>query len=587
MSPYRGRSGQSFTKFTIDLFLASLLYEHGFAQQQPGYLEMGWNDTYYFGPDGPWQAVSVQVEGVPMSLTPTVKASGHGSWILPPGICRTESAASHCSVGGQLNSKLPAIEGTDFDWPESCGVYSISLSGNASKASFDTGPLSSPRQQWDASVMVSSSNIVTYPNGKALTPELGYFTMGVSWAQADFDYCHDSSCNPISYLYGQNVIQSVSWGMHIGSAALRYPGSLILGGYDKGRLVGPVITSQITGDNSDVFELLDVTLGVETGGSPFESNQQHMGGLLISEDGLPATTLVTELTTDFPYIFLPSKTIEAVVKHLPLRSDATSGYFLWDVDDPNYEQIVSSPAYLGFVFSATADVNVTIKVPMTLLNLTLDSVLSGSGKDVAYFPLLDSGDSPTLYLGKAFLQAAFWGSNWPNNNNTNSVSWLAQAPGPGNAKDGLGHKPTAIFGAQMRLKTHEGENIFNDSWSGHWTPLPVQAKAAGGANKGGQGSYLSGSAIAGTVVGVLAATTVILGIAVILLRLQRIQRREQVPESEKSKELAKDSELDVASATRNEIDGCGARYELQSPQPTHELALNTIHEMESQRPELQ
>ena len=70
-------------------------------------------------------------------------------------------------------------------------------------------------------------------------------------------------------LEAQNDIPSGSFGLHYSSAALGQNLSLWLGGYDQQRLVGPV-SNQVVDNNTDFsIDLLDLRIGVESGGSPF------------------------------------------------------------------------------------------------------------------------------------------------------------------------------------------------------------------------------------------------------------------------------------------------------------------------------
>ena len=280
-------------------------------------------------------------------------------------------------------------------------------------------------------------------------------------------YCLDGSCSPISYLWRQKTIGSVLWALHLGSAALKYPGSYYLEATTKGAQLAPLVVSQIDGDNSDQFALRDVTLGVETGGSPFRTGSQQKDGLLSSPNMGILSSYASGLTIDLPYIFLPSSTMDALATELPIYFDYSSQFYLWNADDPAYPNIVTSAAYVGFVFNDTAGANATMKVPMTLLNLTLESSISGLPPHVPCFSFMNITETETgspsteLFIGKAFLQATFWGSNWLNDSNRNSVSWLAQAPGPGQASKGLGHEPTAISGWNTMLEINMGSNLTN------------------------------------------------------------------------------------------------------------------------------
>lgn len=148
--------------------------------------------------------------------------------------------------------------------------------------------------------------------------------------------------------------------MHIGAAGLDCPGSLIFGGYDKGRVIGPVIEY----NPYTQLRLLDIVVGVEVGDSHFDFDSRA-GLLSAGGQGLSTFTL-----PQVPYIYLPSEVVQAIVELLPVTMSSSGGYYLWDTSDDRYTRIISSPAYLGFVFPRTDGPvhNVTIKVQFALLN---------------------------------------------------------------------------------------------------------------------------------------------------------------------------------------------------------------------------
>lgn len=61
-----------------------------------------------------------------------------------------------------------------------------------------------------------------------------------------------------------------SYDLHIGSAVLDHPGSLVFGGYNKARVIGPIALF----DNSTAVELLDIGIRIEFGDSPFEFSSE-------------------------------------------------------------------------------------------------------------------------------------------------------------------------------------------------------------------------------------------------------------------------------------------------------------------------
>lgn len=178
------------------------------------------------------------------------------------------------------------------------------------------------------------------------------------------------------------------------------------------------------------------------------------------------------------------------------------GYYTWNVDSPHYTNIITSPAYLGFVFSDRNAKKVTIKVPFALLNLTLESPIVD--KPTPYFPCQPT--DATALLGRAFLQAAFYAANYETD-----TRYLAQAPGPKVKQSIAQSLPSDSSTPLLTLPLEE----FAKSWDTIWTPLPeIDLSRDDSSSRHG----LSGGAIAGIVIGVLAGVGTICAVVLILWR---------------------------------------------------------------------
>ncbi len=356
---------------------------------------------------------------------------------------------------------------------------------------------------------------ITYPSGKTVAAEVGLANLGGSPLATNL--------SPPGALYSSSTIQSNTFGLHIGSAQHNYPGSLIFGGYDRGRVIGPVLSF----DAHTAPHLLDINIGVEDGASPFSFESK--GKLLQAPDSAGVTQPISAyLKPEYPYIYLPKLTIEAIAENLPVKFDTTSGYWLWDTSDPMYKKVIGGANYLGFTFpSLTGNTaNETIKVPFALLNLTLESSVSGLGSDVPYFPLMEAEVSQLtgypILLGRAFMQATFTGTNW----NTN-MSWLAQAPGPGASREGLGYDPVDLGDSTQNLDVPSGDALFKESWAAHWTVLNTTDPGNGNDDNGGGG--VSGGVIGGSVVAAAGGVAIIA--AIIFFVMRRRKRKAASPQA--------------------------------------------------------
>ena len=492
-------------------FLSALLVSTSHA-----FLEVPYNKTHQFGPDGPWQAVSIGVKYSNWStysninVYPSVLYDTIAALYVPSDVVCQDDTTGQCAVGGTIGDLTNVNSYSWYTYYNAQTGFYFYLNGSTA---YTDVQLPNNVALTNALTDVVSAGTMTYPNGITLPVEVGYAGLGGNPL--------DRHMNAPLSLYLGDITQSNSYGLHIGAATLDYPGSLIFGGYDRGRVLGPVIKY----DAHSPLSLIDVEIGVETGESPFDFEMQTE--LL----DIPASTGLTNnvpilVKPEYPYIILNRETLDKIATHLPVKFDKSAGFFLWDVQDPSYTNIVNSPAYLGFVFPSVSGntANTTIKVPFKLLNLTLESSASGFSTDVPYFPVMATqigGDSALdAILGRAFLQAAFIGTNWGQN-----TSWLAQAPGPGSSKEGLGYDAIDMDNGMTTLNVQQGDNLFKRSWEGHWTVLGANSSSGGSTQPGSSGSTLSGGAIAGIVVAAIAGIAIVAATVAFLLLRKNKRRR--------------------------------------------------------------
>ncbi|KAF2147928.1 hypothetical protein K461DRAFT_316399 [Myriangium duriaei CBS 260.36] len=433
-----------------------------------------------YGFDGPWQAVVVQVGGFKNGSTPssqwtTVDLMPGGLWqnfVISQNYTQTHPSSNHnvtswTPKGNQTQSGERIFYRPELDYRRASGLY---LTGDIYAQNLNTNWIEQSFTTPNTSSAAVDQGNVTLPDGSVYPLDVGYLALGGDQELQTFPTSFTNATSiPIQawnmpgYLYNQSSIRSFSYGLHIGSAALSYPGSLVFGGYDRGRAIGP---GTVYADTPP--QLLDIVIGVETGGSPFNFGSTR--GLLYDSSGRHKS-ITANPDPVIPYLHLPKQTCDKLAQVLPIRLDAHNGYYLWNQNDPRYQDIINSPAYLGFVFPPAPghSQDIIIKVPFVLLNLTLTQPAVKSGP-VAYFPCrpyVPDPRNPIYLLGRAFLQAAFMGRTW-----TQHVSWLAQAPGPGSANSGLGAAAVDIHDDQTTLDYYTGDDLFKMSWFGIWKPLP-------------------------------------------------------------------------------------------------------------------
>jgi hypothetical protein len=429
-------------------------------------LVVPWSNKQY-GPDGPWQAVKIKVGG----SDPTKLIDYQGPVeldVFPGGAFETVTFStdackpfenSTCAPGGTWNPERFA----DIAWRYTVGNEVSGLRVESGRY-LDQAITIDGQSAWTTSSVRSDTANITYTDGSIHGPVLGSLALG---ANEPFQYFQINANVEggtkfwiyAGYTYHHSKIASYSYGLHIGSAALGYPGSLVFGGYNKGRVVGPLTTFS----DPEKVSLLDIGIGVEDGSSPFDFIAKS--GLLLSND---SRRRPLDINPDplAPYLALPDKTCDAIAALLPVNFDKKLKYYLWDTNNSSYNKIVSSAAYLSFSFPAAVGEPspVVVKVPFKLLNLTLEPPITDAA--TPYFPCRPynplSGKSHVL--GRAFLQSAFLGRNW-----NKKISWLGQAPGPGVSNAGLGDENVNIADDATTIKTVTIPGAFNQSWSGHWT----------------------------------------------------------------------------------------------------------------------
>ena len=482
-----------------------------------------------YGPDGPWQAVSVQL-GTPAKNLDLYPGGTFQSPILSNQLCQ-DTSESPCGSGGLFDPEdSETIDDTSISFGRGDSGISTQWTYGAMLLSYSKSSIIRDNLQL-SSQNVANFSVTIYPNITMVYPDgnyplqLGELSLGPVVNQSFSGI--NASLIP-GYLAAQKTIPSNSFGLHIGivAEAFKLDLSLWLGGYDASRIVGPVSSQSPKGDaESDfIIDLLDIGIGVDNGGSPFSYSSQEgllsSGNSSISSDGIPVT-----MNPSSPYLYLPNSTCAAIAKDLPVTYNAGKALYFWNIDDPQYTRIVSSPTYLSFVFRGHTG-NLTINAPFQLFNLTLEAPLVSN--PTPYFPCQPPQAPGGSYsLGRAFLQAAFIGVSWAGQG---LGEWyLAQAPGPNTDSNPQSTPLTSTSPIGL-------SNDWADTWRGHWTALPnstvsaipgstsspTTTPATTSSTLAIQISHsLPGGAIAGIAVGAVCAVLVAIGVAVLLLRRRR------------------------------------------------------------------
>lgn len=235
------------------------------------YLAVNWISTTY-GPDGPWNAITIKVGGSQNSSNlaseqvsvELLVGSYYASYIPSSSACRPYGP--QCGTGGEWapDMSVPSSSPPNiWDAPSA-----INITGTVYPAAVTIGSAEKQQTVYNVDLATIDTFSVEYPNQKTAAPELGFFALNSG---------NDQDAQALSYnkdgvdpwtvagaLYNQSIIPSYSYGLHIGSAALDYGGSLMLGGYDRGRAIGPY--TSYAGYSAT---LLDISINVKQGRVPF------------------------------------------------------------------------------------------------------------------------------------------------------------------------------------------------------------------------------------------------------------------------------------------------------------------------------
>ena len=551
--------------------VAALLARAAPAIATPSPVQVGWTTDFgsvygsthsraNFGPDGPWQAIELSVGNVSTQQTafgsggpgismPLYPCGSSLTQVLPP------ATGADYSYNQSSTARLPGIQlGNPDDW--SASVFANSTSIGVEVFDLVTLPLKLANLasfSANATVFQPTDWTIPRPDGSNYTTEVGIFGLGS-------DTYNARTGGILEQMKNAEVINSHSFGLHIGSAPLNVTGSLILGGFDSSRALGQVGVFQYLMD-MPVGVLRDVKLGVEEGGSPFDpastgslyqvNNVSDAVTVAAQTFGAPRGTVLVIPNPAAPYIYLPYGTCEAVAQFLPVSWNAHAGLYTWNTTDPQYPRIVNSPAYLEFILADKLATNISIKVPFKLLNLTLESPIVDT--PTAYFPCKPFNSTYGFYgLGRAFLQAAFLAVNYDQN-----LTFLAQAPGPDLDQSVL----QTIKPSDTNLTSNPIAS-FRNSWTNHWTVLPT-TNSPSNRNTG-----LSSGAKAGIALGALAAfALLLLGLLFLLRRMKRNNASREDPQQRRP--LA------------DEIDGFETPgvSELHGPHGVSDMSKPLAHEM--------
>ncbi|KAI2697156.1 hypothetical protein CBS147317_7689 [Penicillium roqueforti] len=277
------------------------------------------------------------------------------SYIILSSYCSNRTLTSYCYAddAGTFDTQSSTWDNTSIDYTPYGLWGSLDFSQTNDNPVFGRAHCATDTMSLYG-VDIPRSNLIavqqgyqTYPGGQSYPLEVGSLALGAQYMNQTFGNI-GGTIAPGWLWNGSKQIESYSYGMHIGLSSLGIPGSLMLGGYDQSRLLGDVSVQPHTGSSAPI-NLLDVSLGVVTGGSPWDSSSKE-GLLAQGNSSLLGGTTVIAAPVD-PCIYLPQGSCDAIAAELSVTHNADLGLYIWNTNDPQYQKIVTSPSYIAFTFT--------------------------------------------------------------------------------------------------------------------------------------------------------------------------------------------------------------------------------------------
>ena len=286
----------------IHLVSCICLMSTGAADPTPRVVQ--WNKNEAFGPDGPWNAVTVGVgtdaAGNPLSQVNLLPGAMGESIVFNTDYCSEADISCPAQKAGfwDANNSRTVIENVRKD-PATVWQWGSSVAMNQTGAALEcVDQVSINTSQGLVAVnntMLASATDDDFhlPDGSTWAQTIGSLSLGIHGGSLAFP---NTTGNTIpGYLNSQNEIPSNSVGLHYGSANLGIEGSMVYGGYDQSRVIGDVgvFQPEQPGD-IPTPNLVDVQIGVESGDSPSRTVRPRSP---VSSKSTKATPMVSRLSS--------------------------------------------------------------------------------------------------------------------------------------------------------------------------------------------------------------------------------------------------------------------------------------------------
>ncbi|QIX00455.1 hypothetical protein AMS68_005972 [Peltaster fructicola] len=486
---------------------------------------------YWDGDDGQWSSFFVQV-GTPgqlLRLLPgtSVEASTIFWVVRSEGCEAVNPTLSNCANarGGIFQHNTSTTWSTQgLANGEDGAIYTlvtveeskIGLSGNGSYG-YDT-----------VSLGVGKSGLPTLNNTLIAEIWTDDFFLGVlPLSPLPFNFTNGFN-TPIPSMLGQlrntSQVPSLSWaytaGAYYRDSSTNKFGSLTLGGYDASRFVANNVSFSFGSDFTRdlLLKLTSITY-----------NTVSSTPLLTTSVNVYIDSLVTEL-------WLPTSVCDAFAKAFNLTYNSGANRYL--LDDKTHNALLASNPTFSFALSNGTQ-SVTIALPYASFDLNLTAPIVGNTTHT--FPIRRGQNESQYVLGRTFLQEAY------------------------------------IIADYEKQKFSVNQAVFpSTSVSQNIVSIDYSTDGQTSSSKSG----LSGGAIAGIVIGAVAAILLLVALFFLLRRRRRARRaREIEPQEIASKSM---TELDGDKSAIREMDGTTQHKAKVAPGlGAHELGHDPRYELEN------
>lgn len=435
-------------------------------------------DDTFNGIDGSWSTFTLSI-GTPAQYVKTlISWAGYQTWVVGPQGC--ESAADYQACATSRGGIFTISKSRTWD---NVGIYDLNIEGNLgyegnAEFGYDTVGLGGAGVQGPT---VKNTTVGSF----ALTDfYMGIF--GLNPEPTNFTTRKDPSPSYLSSLKEQNIIPSVSFGYTAG-AQYRFSGetaSLTLGGYDASRFIDNNVQFHFPRtSNSDIIvaiQSINTPSQIKSSPSPTEM--------------LPGA-IYAYLDATVPQIWLPLEACKAFEYEFGLVYDNATELYL--VNNTLHQSLLERNASVTFKIAQglTSAETMSITLPYAAFDLTATPPYQSLSTSSRYFPLRRAANETQYTIGRTFFQEAYL-----------SVDYESQ-----------------VF------------NVSQCLWNQNAQRQLVAIPPSAGYNPGvyGHSNSLSGGAIAGIVIGVLAGLALIgLAIWFCLRRRRNRSKKHQVLGSE-------------------------------------------------------